>query len=283
MHTLAFIALLAALAATPTRAPSPEEQRLYDEGVRALQAGDARAAEKAWRNGYAVGRDPAFLVYIGEAQEKAGAPAEAADSYRRYLRDVPDAADRADIEQRLARLAPAATPQPQPGAAEPVGELGAGQSATPTLGPKPGFSPDARRVDTEQPTGKAQADDAGWNRYNMTAMISSGAALLLLGTAGFYAASAASDADDVNRLVTYRSETSTPLTYSTVAAQYEQAMADGERNDRNAKIALIAAGGAAAVAAVFFVLDAKLGGEPAVAVVPAGKGVAATGGWTWRF
>ena len=57
----------------------------------------------------------------------------------------------------------------------------------------------------------------------------------------------------------------------------------GERHDRNAKIALIAAIGAVVVAAVFFVLDAKLGGEPAVAVAPAGAGVAATGGWTWRF
>ena len=115
MHTFAFIALLTALAAPPTRAPSAEEQRLYDEGLRALQAGDARAAEKAWKNGYAVARDPAFLIYIGEAQEKAGAPAEAADSYRRYLREVPDAADRPDIEQRLARLAPAGTPPPQQG------------------------------------------------------------------------------------------------------------------------------------------------------------------------
>ena len=195
---------------------------------------------------------------------------------------MPDAADRADIEQRLARLAPAGTPA-QPGPAEPVGELGAGQTAAPALGPKPGFNPDARRADTEQPAGAAQADDSGWNRYNLTAMISSGAALLLLGTAGFYAASAGSASDDVTRLVSYRSQAGTPLTYSAVAAQYEQAMADGKRDDRNAKIALIAAGGAAAVAAVFFVLDAKLGGEPAVAIAPAGSGVAASGGWTWRF
>ena len=99
-----------ALAASPARAPSPDEQRLYDEGLQAFQAGDARAAEKAWKAGYAVARDPAFLVHIGEAQEKAGAPVEAADSYRRYLREAPDAADRADIEQRLARLAGTATP-----------------------------------------------------------------------------------------------------------------------------------------------------------------------------
>jgi hypothetical protein len=284
MHTLPFIALLAALAGTPTRAPSAEEQRLYEEGLRALQSGDARAAEKAWKGGYAVGRDPAFLIYIGEAQEKAGAPAEAAETYRRYLREVPDAADRADIEQRLARVAPAGTPPAQPGAAESVGELGGAQGATPSLRPPPGFGPDARRADAEQPAAKADADDSGWNRYNMTAVISSGAALLLFGTAGFFAASAGSASADVNRLVTYRNDmTGAPLSYSTVAAQYEQAVADGERNDRWAKRTLYAALGATAVAAVFFVLDAKLGGEPAVVIAPAGNGIAATGGWTWRF
>jgi hypothetical protein len=39
---------------------------------------------------------------------------------------------------------------------------------------------------------------------------------------------------------------------------------------------------AAAVAATFFVLDARLGAEPAVAVTPDGRGIAATGGWRWR-
>src|SRR5262245_14468772 len=124
-----------ALAAPAARAPSADEQRLYDEGLRALQGGDARAAEKAWKAGYAIARDPAFLVHIGEAQEKAGAPAEAADSYRRYLREVPDAADRADIEQRITRIAPAPPPgsQPPPGGApapsETPGEFGASPAA----------------------------------------------------------------------------------------------------------------------------------------------------------
>src|SRR5262245_64816132 len=109
-----------ALAAPAARAPSADEQRLYDEGLRAFQSGDARAAEKAWKAGYAVARDPAFLVHIAEAQEKAGAPAEAADTYRRYLREAPDAADRADIEQRIARLAPAAPTTAAPIAAPPA-------------------------------------------------------------------------------------------------------------------------------------------------------------------
>src|SRR6185295_16470375 len=92
------------LAAVPGKPPSAEEARLFEEGMRAFQAGNPREADKAWRAGYALGKDPAFLVRMGEAEEKAGAPAEAAESYRRYLHAAPDAADRAEIEQRLARI-----------------------------------------------------------------------------------------------------------------------------------------------------------------------------------
>jgi hypothetical protein len=271
--------------ASPTRAPSADEQRLYDEGLRAFQAGDARAAEKAWKAGYAIGRDPAFLVHIGEAQEKAGAPVEAADSYRRYLREAPDAADRADIEQRIARLAPVG-PQPAPSAAqETPGDFG-------TTPPKPSLAPPrdpASRVpmpaaDAERPTGPAAQPDSGWNRYNITAVASASAAVLLLGAAALFAAQASSAEGDVNRLISYRdTETDAPLRYSAIANQYEQAMADGPDNERNAKIALIGSAVAAAVSATFFVLDAKLGTQPAIAVAPAGRGFAATGGVSWRF
>ncbi|HEY7371638.1 MAG TPA: hypothetical protein VIF57_05615, partial [Polyangia bacterium] len=139
MHAILICAAAMALAAPAARQPSADEARLYDEGLRALQGGDARAAEKAWKAGYAIGHDPAFLVHIGEAQEKAGAPADAADSYRRYLREAPDAADRADIEQRLARLAPALPPPapPQtPAPAETPGEFG-GSPPAPSLAPPP--------------------------------------------------------------------------------------------------------------------------------------------------
>ena len=57
-----------------------------------------------------------------------------------------------------------------------------------------------------------------------------------------------------------------------IADQYEQAMADGPRNERNAKIAFVGSAVAAAVSATFFILDAKLGGQPAVAITPAGRG-----------
>jgi tetratricopeptide (TPR) repeat protein len=276
-----------ALAASSARAPSADEQRLYDEGLRAFQAGDARAAEKAWKAGYAVARDPAFLVHIGEAQEKAGAPGEAADSYRRYLREAPDAADRPDIEQRLARLAPGAPQQAAPAApapAETPGEFGATPPA-PTLAPP---SPPAGRApisagDAEQPS-RPRPADSGWNRYNITAVASASAAVVLLGVAALFAAEASSAQDDIDRLLRFRDpDTQAPLRYSAIADQYEQAMAAGPRNERNAKIAFVGSAVAAAVSATFFILDAKLGGQPAVAITPAGRGIVATGGWQWAF
>ncbi|MDB4981182.1 MAG: Thiol-disulfide isomerase, partial [Myxococcales bacterium] len=114
------LALLLTLASAHG-APTPEEERLFNEGLHAFDAGDARGAERAWKQGYAVAHDPAFLVRIGEAEEKAGAAAEAADSYRRYLREAPDASDKADLEQRLARLAPPPAGAPP---SEPAREFG---------------------------------------------------------------------------------------------------------------------------------------------------------------
>jgi hypothetical protein len=289
VHAILIFATVLGLAASPTRAPSADEQRLYDDGLRAFQSGDARAAEKAWKAGYAVARDPAFLVHIGEAQEKAGAPAEAVDTYRRYLREAPDAADRADIERRLARLAapaPAVTPAPSPAPEEP-GEFGA-TPPTPSLAPPspPGAAPRpaAPAGDTEHPSGPAQPEDSGWNRYNITAVASASVAVVLLGTAALFAAKAESDESDVNRLVQYRDpNTGAPLRYASVATQYQQATADGPHHDRDAKIALAASAVAAALSITFFVLDAKLGATPAIAIAPDGRGVAASGGLQWRF
>jgi hypothetical protein len=274
---------VALLLANPAKPPSAEEQRLYEEGTRALAGGDAAAAERAFAAGYALGRDPAFLVHLGEAQEKAGAPARAADTYRRYLREAPDASDRAEIEARLSRVAPAggATPAAPP----PAGATGEfGSSPPPAAAAPPMPTAPAPAADPEGPARTEPSSDSGWNRYNTTAVIATGAALLLLGTTAFFAAQAGSTKDDVNRLTIYQDErTGAPLRYSSVADRYEQLMDDGRRYDRYAKIALVAAGGAAAVAAVFYVLDAKFGQEPTLAIAPDGRGVAVLGGWRWRY
>ena len=297
MHLLTLLPTLAtllALGGAPQRTPTPDETRLYDDGARALAAGDARAAEKAWKAGYQIAHDPAFLVHIGEAEEKAGAPAEAAETYRRYLSEAPDASDRAEIEQRVARLAPAA---PAPAAAPPAGapetphEFGAPPAAPAPPAPAATSAPAAAaHADAEKPAA-ATEEESGWNRYNATAVIAAGVTLVVLGTAAGYAAQASSKEGDINRLVTYRFP---PPPYSSVAAEYTSAMSDGRSDAHVARILLLTAAGTAVVSAVFFVLDAvrapaEAPAPPAappvsVSVAPDGRGgLGALGAWSWRF
>ena len=249
------------LLAAAGKPPSAEEQRLFEEGMKAMQAGDAAAADKAWRAGYAIAKDPAFLVHMGEAEEKAGQPAEAGESYRRYLRAAPDASDRAEIEQRLTRLGPAGAP-PAAGRrrARGPGRLRRGPARRQMPGTPPAPPPRGRgaaRRATTRPAGRPGAsEDSGWNTYNITAWIATGATVLLLGTAAYYAASAGSAKDDVNQFLRYRDQlTGVPLEYQTVAARYEKAVRDGQHDDRVAKGALIVAAGTALVATAFFIVD----------------------------
>ena len=295
MHAILILATVVGLAASPARAPSADEQRLYDEGLRAFQSGDARAAEKAWKAGYAVAHDPAFLVHIGEAQEKAGAPAEAVDTYRHYLREAPDAADRADIEQRLARLAPAPASAParrphtgrDATAGRDTGRVRGDPAeavARPALATRrddpPRHRPATPSTRTAPRSPRTAAGTATTSRRSRPLRSPS----CCWAPPALFAAKAGSDESDVNRLVQYRDPgTGAPLRYSSVSGQYQQATADGPDHDRDAKIALAASAVMAAVSITFFVLDAKLGVTPAVAIVPDGRGVAGSGGLQWRF
>ncbi len=272
LHVWMLTALLAA-AGNPQRPPTPAEQQRFEEGTRALGAGDPRGAEKAFRAGYDAGHDPAFLVHMGEAQEKVGTPGEAADTYRRYLREAPDASDRADIEQRIARLTPAAAVPPAPAAAG----AGAPPAPTPPVGATPAVPP---RPDAEKPA--AGEEDSGWNRYNITAMLSAGVTVALLGTAAFFGASASSHESDANRLIGYRNP---PPEYAAVAAAYTSALNDGHDDAHKARIALLAAAATGAVSITFFILDGVLtpASTPVAAVTPVPGGLAAVGGWSWRF
>ena len=290
VRALQVLAALLALGGSPQRTPTADELRLFDEGTQALGAGDARAAEKAWRAGYEIGHDPAFLVHIGEAQEKAGAPAEAAESYRRYLRQVPDASDRADIEQRLARLGPAASPPATGATVETPGEFGGTPPPNATTTPAAATAPAATVVhaDAEHPAGK-EDEDSGWNRYNATAVIASGVTLALLGTAAFYGAEASSKENDIDRLVMFRFP---PPAYSSVAAAYTSAMSDGRSDAHAARALLLTAAGTGIVAIVFFILDGvhapaesqpAPAAPPALSLAPAGAGLGAQGAWSWQF
>ncbi|MES1205603.1 MAG: hypothetical protein ABUS79_06660 [Pseudomonadota bacterium] len=257
------VVALATPGAPGGRAPSPEEQRAFSEGLRLYEGGDPRGAERAWQDGYAAGRDPAFLVRIGEAQEKAGAPQEALRSYQLYLRESPDAADRADIEARVQRLAPPAAPRPGVEVESP-GEMAAPGNAM--TAPPAGRTVDrgAQLEDSdahedllplieEQPP-RSPLNVAGW--------VGAGATVLLLGVAAFYGAKAAEKAGDANRLLLYFDEaTGVPQEYGPRAREYEELVREGRRDDHIATGMVIAAGATAVASAILFIVDATSDGS----------------------
>ncbi len=255
------------LAAAAGRAPSPDEQKAFADGLRLYEAGDARGAESAWKAGYAAGRDPAFLIRMGEAQEKAGAPKEALQSYERYLRESPDAADRADIDARVRRLTPPASNKPVIEVEVP-GEMGA-SAGTGQIPAPPGGTQQPGAV----PPGATQARDSGnedlvplveneptRSRLNTAAWVGTGVTALLLGVTAFYGASAAEKSGDANRLIIYADEsTMVPREYALHAREYEEDVRLGRRYDRIATGLLIAAGATALGSAVLFMLDPSSG------------------------
>jgi tetratricopeptide (TPR) repeat protein len=71
------------------RAGDEEGKRLYRHGEELLQAGDYRAAARAFEAGYAEAPRVGFLLNIGNCYRKLGELGKARDNYRRFLERAP--------------------------------------------------------------------------------------------------------------------------------------------------------------------------------------------------
>ncbi len=95
--------------AAPTAAQRTRARALYTEGQRQFAAHAYTEALAAFEGAYAQVPNPVVLLGVASAQEQLGQRAEARATLERYLRERPDAPDRAEIETRIAALpAPAA-------------------------------------------------------------------------------------------------------------------------------------------------------------------------------
>ncbi len=274
--TLALLLTIAPGEGPATRPPTAEEQKAFSAGLRLFDNGDARGAERTWRAGYAIGRDPAFLVRIGEAQEKAGAPTEAAQTYRQYLTESPRAADRAEIAARIARLIPNAAPKPQieveapgemrgapgsnasPGEREAITEPLPSGSGPPATGraPAPTASTAPQAFDEDADPAPLFPSDGKRSRLNVAGWVGVGTTTVALAVAAFFGASASDKAGDANRLLTYRDRvTGMPQEYGRWADQFEEDLRVGRRDEKIALGLLLTAGVTAVASTVLFVLD----------------------------
>jgi tetratricopeptide (TPR) repeat protein len=97
----------------------------FEDGSRLYDLGKFREAAREYEEAYKLKPVPVLLFNIGQAYRGAGEVTQAINAYRSYLRKVPAAPNRADVEALLDKLEksaeaerhpppPAPTPAPQP-------------------------------------------------------------------------------------------------------------------------------------------------------------------------
>ena len=91
----------AARAQDPARADQERSRALYDEGSRAYKAGDYPKAIERFLAAYDLSHVPAILFNVAQAYRLQGACDRALEYYRRSLTEEPNAANRAEVEERI--------------------------------------------------------------------------------------------------------------------------------------------------------------------------------------
>lgn len=90
--------------AAPTAEQRAQARDLYGRGQREFDAQHFVDAQASFEGAYALVPNPVVLLGIASAQEQRGNRADARVTLERYLRERPDASDRAAIEARIAAL-----------------------------------------------------------------------------------------------------------------------------------------------------------------------------------
>lgn len=99
------MALLVVLSpAARAESPAAAAKRHYEAGTTAYNLGDFLTAANEYREAYKARPLPAILYNIAQAYRLGGDVKQAVFFYRSYLRNVPDAPNRAECEERIRTL-----------------------------------------------------------------------------------------------------------------------------------------------------------------------------------
>ncbi len=99
---LCALVLLTALPASA--APSADAKALYKSGTQHYNLAEFDQALADFKEAYRLHSDPVFLFNIAQCYRRTNLPAEAATFYRSFLREAPNAANRADVEKVLVEM-----------------------------------------------------------------------------------------------------------------------------------------------------------------------------------
>lgn len=88
----------------PKSEAAAKSKEHFTQGTRHYELGHYQDALTAYEAAYMEVPDPAFLFNIGQCHRKMGHDKEAISFYKSYLRNAPNAANRADVQKRINEL-----------------------------------------------------------------------------------------------------------------------------------------------------------------------------------
>ena len=180
----------------------------YEIATRFYDVGKYGEAVKEYEEAYMLTGDPALLFNIGQAYRLWDHSEDAIRVYKNYLRQRPDAVNRADVEKKIADLdkvveerrrsggaplAEPAAPPPAPGEQPPLPGA-APVSAEPAPMPQAGLPPAGVVVATPPGSSTPPKSDRAWLNYSLLGV--GGACLVTAAVAGMLGASKAKKLQD---------------------------------------------------------------------------------------
>jgi tetratricopeptide (TPR) repeat protein len=115
---LRWVILAALVLAPPSSRADPQKARAsFDRGTALYAVEHWDEAIREFEAGFIEEPLPSFLYNIAQAHKHAGRPAKAVAYYQKYLDLLPNAPDRAQVEQEIAELGAAPPVAPAPAAA----------------------------------------------------------------------------------------------------------------------------------------------------------------------
>ena len=100
-----WVLIVVALAGGRARGDDPKLARQhFEDGSRLYDLGKFREAAREYEEAYKYKPEPALLFNIGQAYRGAGATNDALTAYKSYLRRLPDAPNRHEVEAMIEKL-----------------------------------------------------------------------------------------------------------------------------------------------------------------------------------
>lgn len=131
MMARALAVALVVTCATSAHAEDKQKAKIaFRAALQHYNLGEFRAALDGFKEAYRNYEDPTFLFNLGQCERQLGEKQEAVNFYKAYLRELPDAPNRAEVRELVvkleAQLQVEATTRQEP----PTGALTPGQPAT---------------------------------------------------------------------------------------------------------------------------------------------------------